>query len=293
MQIGKYHFDLEKNSYIMGILNVTPDSFSDGGVYFGKEASAEDGSSGTGSANLDRIFRRVEEMIREGASIIDIGGESSRPGHRKIRDEEEMDRVIPVIEALRHRFDIALSLDTCKYEVARAGLEAGADMINDIWGLKWDDRLAPLLAKYPDRACCLMHNRKDPDYRDFLHDFCLDMEETLQIADAAGISRDRIILDPGIGFAKDYQQNLFLLKNLEIMTRWKLPVLLGTSRKSVIGKALDLPVDQREEGTAATTVLGRMKGASVFRVHDVRTNCRALRMIDQIMNAEDGSREPR
>lgn len=293
MQIGKYHFDLEKNSYIMGILNVTPDSFSDGGVYFGKEVSAEDGSSGTGSANLDRIFRRVEEMIREGASIIDIGGESSRPGHRKIRDEEEMDRVIPVIEALRHRFDIALSLDTCKYEVARAGLEAGADMINDIWGLKWDDRLAPLLAKYPDRACCLMHNRKDPDYRDFLYDFCLDIEETLQIADAAGISRDRIILDPGIGFAKDYQQNLLLLKNLEIMTRWKLPVLLGTSRKSVIGKALDLPVDQREEGTAATTVLGRMKGASVFRVHDVRTNCRALRMIDQIMNAEDGSRETR
>ena len=138
-----------------------------------------------------------------------------------------------------------------------------------------------------------MHNRKDPDYRDFLHDFCLDMEETLQIADAAGISRDRIILDPGIGFAKDYQQNLLLLKNLEIMTRWKLPVLLGTSRKSVIGKALDLPVDQREEGTAATTVLGRMKGASVFRVHDVRTNCRALRMIDQILNAEDGSRETR
>ena len=289
MQIGKYHFNLDYKSYIMGILNVTPDSFSDGGVYFGDGTAAHGGLSGSRSANLDRIFRRVEEMIREGASIIDIGGESSRPGHKKISEQEETDRVLPVLEALRRRFDIALSLDTCKYEVARAGLEAGVDMINDIWGLKWDDRLGPLLAEYPDRACCLMHNRKDPDYRDFLHDFCIDIEETLQIADAAGISRDRIILDPGIGFAKDYQQNLLILKNLEIMTRWNLPVLLGTSRKSVIGTALDLPVDQREEGTAATTVLGRMKGASIFRVHDVRTNYRALRMTDQILGAEDES----
>ena len=239
MKIGKYEFDLLHKGYIMGILNVTPDSFSDGGKY----------------QSVDLALKQAERMIEEGAAILDIGGESTRPGHKKITDQEEIERVVPVIEAIKKNFDIAVSLDTYKYEVSKAGIAAGADMINDIWGLKWDERLAPLLAK-EDVACCLMHNRDNQEYTNFIEDFCSDMEETLAIAKKAGISK------------------------------WGLPVLLGTSRKSVIGLALNLPVDQREEGTAATTVLGRMKGASIFRVHDVKTNYRELKMIEAILEAE-------
>lgn len=269
MQIGNHEFDLTHKSYIMGILNVTPDSFSDGGSY----------------TSLDAALRQAEKMIKEGAAILDIGGESTRPGHAKITDAEEIERVAPVIEAVKKHFDIALSLDTYKYEVARAGIAAGADMINDIWGLKWDERLADLIAE-EGSACCLMHNRDESDYADFLAEFCADMEETLAIAERAGIEKDRIILDPGVGFGKTYAHNLSIMKHMEIFDRWGLPVLLGTSRKSVIGLALDLPVGEREEGTAATTVLGRMKGASIFRVHDVQANYRALKMIDAILEAE-------
>ena len=239
MKIGKYEFDLLHKGYIMGILNVTPDSFSDGGKF----------------QSVDLALKQAERMINEGAAILDIGGESTRPGHKKITDQEEIERVVPVIEAIKKNFDIAISLDTYKYEVSKAGIAAGADMINDIWGLKWDERLAPLLAK-EDVACCLMHNRDNHEYKDFIEDFCSDIEETLAIAKKAGIKE------------------------------WGLPVLLGTSRKSVIGLALDLPVDQREEGTAATTVLGRMKGASIFRVHDVKTNYREMKMIEAILEAK-------
>lgn len=268
MNLGKYQFDFEKNSYIMGILNVTPDSFSDGGSYQEK----------------DGALRQVEKMIAEGASIIDIGGESTRPGHEKISDEEEIHRVIPIIEAVREHFDIAISLDTYKYEVAKAGIATGIDLLNDIWGLKWDKRLAPLLAQH-DIACCLMHNRKEICQHDFAKHFCEDMEETLKIAKEAGIRQDKIILDPGVGFGKTYEQNLWIIKELSIMKQWNLPILLGTSRKSVIGLTLDLPVDQREEGTMATTVIGRQGGASIFRVHDVKTNYRALKMTDAILQA--------
>ena len=245
MKIGKYEFDLLHKGYIMGILNVTPDSFSDGGKY----------------QSVDLALKQAERMIEEGAAILDIGGESTRPGHKKITDQEEIERVVPVIEAVKKNFDIAVSLDTYKYEVSKAGIAAGADMINDIWGLKWDERLAPLLAK-EDVACCLMHNRDNQEYTNFIEDFCSDMEETLAIA------------------------NLSIMKHMDVFSKWGLPVLLGTSRKSVIGLALNLPVDQREEGTAATTVLGRMKGASIFRVHDVKTNYRELKMIEAILEAE-------
>ncbi len=268
MKIGSQYFDLEHKSYIMGILNVTPDSFSDGG-------SLE---------TVEDALRKTDRMIRDGASIIDVGGESTRPGHRKISEQEEIERVIPVIERIRAEFDVPISLDTYKYEVARAGITAGADMINDIWGLKWDDRLAGLVAR-EGLACCLMHNRQKPVEKDFIKEFCSDIEESLSIADQAGIGRDRIILDPGIGFGKDYGQNLRILREIEVMKRWGLPILLGTSRKSFIGIALDLPVDQREEGTLATTVLGRMHGVSVFRVHDVKKNARALRMTDAVLEA--------
>ena len=269
MKIGTYDFDLENNSYIMGILNVTPDSFSDGGKY----------------QSLDIALKQAEKMVEDGASIIDVGGESTRPGHEKITDEEEIERVVPVIEALKKRIDVAVSLDTYKYQVAKAGLLAGADMINDIWGLKWDEKMAGLIAQN-EAACCLMHNRNHAEYKDFLEEFCEDMEETLRLAKKAGISMDKILLDPGVGFGKTYEHNLSIMKHLDVFERWNLPVLLGTSRKSMIGNALSLPVDQREEGTAATTVLGRMQGVSVFRVHDVKTNIRALRMTDAILGAQ-------
>ena len=177
MKIGKYEFDLLHKGYIMGILNVTPDSFSDGGKF----------------QSVDLALKQAERMINEGAAILDIGGESTRPGHKKITDQEEIERVVPVIEAIKKNFDIAISLDTYKYEVSKAGIAAGADMINDIWGLKWDERLAPLLAK-EDVACCLMHNRDNHEYKDFIEDFCSDIEETLAIAKKAGIKEERIVL---------------------------------------------------------------------------------------------------
>ena len=268
MQIGSRHFDLAHKSYIMGILNVTPDSFSDGGSF----------------VSPDDALYRTEQMVRQGASIIDVGGESTRPGYRMISDQEEIERVIPVVERIHSEFDVALSLDTYKYEVAREGIAAGADMINDIWGLRWDDRLAGLIAR-EGVACCLMHNRKKPCSDHFFAHFCEDMEASLSIAREAGIARDKIILDPGIGFGKTYEQNLWLLRELGRMKRWGLPILLGTSRKSVIGITLDLPVGEREEATIATTVLGRRQGASLFRVHDVEKNIRALKMTDAILEA--------
>lgn len=268
MQIGSRHFDLAHKSYIMGILNVTPDSFSDGGSF----------------VSPDDALYRTEQMVRQGASIIDVGGESTRPGYRMISDQEEIERVIPVVERIHSEFDVALSLDTYKYEVAREGIAAGADMINDIWGLRWDDRLAGLIAR-EGVACCLMHNRKKPCSDHFFAHFCEDMEASLSIAREAGIATDKIILDPGIGFGKTYEQNLWLLRELGRMKRWGLPILLGTSRKSVIGITLDLPVGEREEATIATTVLGRRQGASLFRVHDVEKNIRALKMTDAILEA--------
>lgn len=192
MKIGKYEFDLLHKGYIMGILNVTPDSFSDGGKF----------------QSVDLALKQAGRMINEGAAILDIGGESTRPGHKKITDQEEIERVVPVIEAIKKNFDIAISLDTYKYEVSKAGIAAGADMINDIWGLKWDERLAPLLAK-EDVACCLMHNRDNHEYKDFIEDFCSDIEETLAIAKKAGIKEERIVLDPGVGFGKNFGTESF------------------------------------------------------------------------------------
>ena len=270
MRIGNRDFQTSGHTYVMGILNVTPDSFSDGGRW----------------NHMDDALFHAQRMIEEGADILDIGGESTRPGgYTRISDEEEISRVAPVIEALKNRFDIPISVDTYKSEVAKAAILAGADLINDIWGLKWDERLAPLLAK-EDVACCLMHNRDNHEYKDFIEDFCSDIEETLAIAKKAGIKEERIVLDPGVGFGKNFEQNLSIMKHMDVFSRWGLPVLLGTSRKSVIGLALDLPVDQREEGTAATTVLGRMKGASIFRVHDVKTNYREMKMIEAILEAK-------
>ena len=221
-------------------------------------------------------------MIEEGAAILDIGGESTRPGHKKITDQEEIERVVPVIEAVKKNFDIAVSLDTYKYEVSKAGIAAGADMINDIWGLKWDERLAPLLAK-EDVACCLMHNKSNTEYQNFLIDMLAETQECVNIAKRAGIADDKIILDPGVGFGKTYEMNLMTMDNLELFRKLGYPVLLGTSRKSIIGLALDLPVDQRVEGTLATSVIGVMKGCAFVRVHDIKENKRVIQMTEAIL----------
>ena len=266
MIIGRREFDTEHNTYIMGILNVTPDSFSDGGRF----------------DKMDAALLHAEKMIKEGADILDVGGESTRPGHVQITDEEEIARVVPVIEKLKKEFDVPISIDTYKSAVAEVAVCAGADLVNDIWGLKYDEKMADVIAKH-DVACCLMHNRNEAVYDSFLFDFMKDMKECVKIADKAGIARDKIILDPGIGFGKTYEMNLEAMNHLELFQHLGFPVLLGTSRKSMIGLALDLPVDQRVEGTIATSVIGVMKGCAFVRVHDVKENRRAVLMTEAIL----------
>lgn len=266
MRIGKKEFDTKNNTYIMGILNVTPDSFSDGGKF----------------NNLDAALYHAEEMIKEGADIIDIGGESTRPGHVVITDEEEISRVTPVVEAVKARFDAPVSIDTYKGNVAEAALQAGADLVNDIWGFKHDRKVAQLTAQY-GAACCLMHNKAEAVYENFLEDMVKDMEECVRIAREAGVADDKIILDPGVGFGKTYEMNLEAIHYVDVLHRLGFPVLLGTSRKSVIGLTLDLPADQRVEGTLVTTVMGVMKGCAFVRVHDIKENKRAIQMTKAIL----------
>ena len=250
----------------MGILNVTPDSFSDGGKF----------------NQIDAALKHVEEMIGDGADVIDIGGESTRPGYTKISDEEETGRVVPVIEAVKKEFGIPISVDTYKSGVAEAAAQAGADLINDIWGLKYDNRMAEVIAK-SGLPCCLMHNRKEPVYDSFFEDVLSDLRRSIALAKAAGIPDDRILLDGGVGFAKSREQNLEIIRRGSEIAALGYPVLLGTSRKSVIGLTLDLPADQRMEGTVATTVIGVMKGVAFVRVHDVKENYRALKMTEAIL----------
>lgn len=266
MKIGNRDFDIKNKTYIMGILNVTPDSFSDGGKY----------------NHLDAALFHAEEMLRDGADIIDIGGESTRPGHTVITDQEEISRVVPVIEAVKSRFDVPVSIDTYKGAVAEAALKAGADLVNDIWGFKHDKKVADLTAQYK-AACCLMHNRHKAVYDDFLSDLVKDMEECIKIAREAGVSDDRIILDPGVGFGKTYEMNLEAIHHVDVLHQLGFPILLGTSRKSVIGLTLDLPADQRVEGSVATTVIGVMKGCAFVRVHDIKENKRAIQMTEAIL----------
>lgn len=266
MIIGGKEFDTENQTYIMGILNVTPDSFSDGGKY----------------SRIDAALAHARQMAEDGADMIDVGGESTRPGHVQIPDEEEIERVVPVIEALKRELDIPVSIDTYKSRVARAALAAGADLVNDIWGLKYDPEMAAVIAE-SGAACCLMHNRDNTDYVRFIPEFLEDMRECIRLADKAGISRDKIILDPGVGFGKTYEMNLEIISRLEVMHELGFPILLGTSRKSVIGLTLNLPAEEREEGTLVTTVYGVQKGCVFVRVHDVRKNKRAVQMTQALM----------
>lgn len=262
MRIGNREFDTENGVYVMGILNVTPDSFSDGGRWLERDAA----------------LRQAAKMAAEGAAIIDIGGESTRPGHRPVGAEEEAARVLPVIAAVKRETGLPVSVDTYRHETARLALEAGADMVNDIWGLRYDGGEMARLIAQSGAACCLMHNRKSAEYRGFMPELLEDLRGTLDLAAAAGIARERIILDPGIGFAKSCEQNLTAMHRLDELAALGCPVLLAASRKSVIGLSLGLPVEERLEGTLATTAIGVLRGATFVRVHDVKENLRAARM---------------
>lgn len=269
MRIGKREFELKNKTYVMGILNVTPDSFSDGGRW----------------NSLDAALKHTEQMIKEGADIIDVGGESTRPGYVQISDEEETERIVPVIEQIKRNFDIPVSADTYKSRTARAAVAAGADLVNDIWGLKYDADMAGVIAE-AGTACCLMHNRsrlEENPYGNFMEDMLSDLRETVRIAKDAGISDGKMILDPGVGFGKTYENNLEAVRCLKRLRELGYPVLLGTSRKSVIGITLDLPVTERLEGTLVTTVFAVLNGCAFVRVHDVKENVRAVRMAEAVL----------
>ena len=265
MRIGNKEFDVNNKTYIMGILNVTPDSFSDGGSFY----------------DVDSAMQHAGDMIEKGAHILDIGGESTRPGHTQISEEEEIARIVPIIKAIKATYDIPVSVDTYKSKVAEAAILAGADLINDIWGLKYDGTMAEVIARY-DKPCCIMHNRRDTDYQNFMEDVLADLRESVDLAKQAGIADDQIILDPGVGFAKTYEQNLEVIARLDELKELGYPILLGTSRKSVIGLTLDLPVEERLEGTLVTTVMAVEQGCAFVRVHDVLENARTIQMAEVI-----------
>ncbi len=264
MIIGNREF--KDRTYIMGILNVTPDSFSDGGKF----------------NSLDKALKHAERMINEGADIIDVGGESTRPGHIQITDDEEIQRVVPVIEKIKAEFDIPVSIDTYKSKVAHSAIEVGADLLNDIWGFKYDNKIAELAAQY-NLPCCLMHNREKAEYSDFLKDVLSDLKESISIAKSAGVTDDKILIDPGVGFGKTFEQNLEITNKTELLHSLGYPILYASSRKSMIGNALDLPADERLEGTLATTVLAVLKDCLFVRVHDIKENKRVITMTEKIL----------
>ena len=230
---------------------------------------------------MDSAMQHAGDMIEKGAHILDIGGESTRPGHTQISEEEEIARIVPIIKAIKATYDIPVSVDTYKSKVAEAAILAGADLINDIWGLKYDGTMAEVIARY-DKPCCIMHNRRDTDYQNFMEDVLADLRESVDLAKQAGIADDQIILDPGVGFAKTYEQNLEVIARLDELKELGYPILLGTSRKSVIGLTLDLPVEERLEGTLVTTVMAVEQGCAFVRVHDVLENARTIQMAEVI-----------
>lgn len=257
------NIDLNGKTLVMGILNITPDSFSDGGKY----------------SYLENAVAHARKMIDEGADIIDVGGESTRPGHTQISVEEEIARVVPVIKAIKAEMDTIISIDTYKSEVAEAAITAGADIINDIWGAKYDPAIAVVAAKH-QVPLILMHNRNDTSYTNFWNEVKSDIEKSIHIAIEAGVKKEQIWLDPGIGFGKNTSQNIEMMQLLGEFVALGYPVLLGTSRKSLIGKVLDLPVNERLEGSLASVCYGASKGCGVVRVHDVKETVRALKMMD-------------
>ena len=283
MIIGNKIFN-HGHTYIMGILNVTPDSFSDGGRF----------------NSLDKALKHAEEMIAEGADVIDIGGESTRPGYTHISVTEEIERTAPIIEAVTEAFDVPVSIDTYKPAVAEQAVKSGAALINDIWGLKGEDLMVPvsgmadIIKKY-GVSCCIMHNRvlteelqeKERQANTFISDVIIrELNESLEIAYRAGIDKERILLDPGVGFGKTYEGNVNTIKELEkICSAFELPMLLGTSKKSVIGLTLGLDKNERLEGTLATTARAVDAGCMFVRVHDVKENARFIKMYETVARA--------
>ena len=269
MRIGNKEYKLGERTYIMGILNVTPDSFSDGGKF----------------NEIEAAVRQAKKLVEDGADIIDVGGESTRPGAEYVTEEEEIKRVVPIIKAIKKELDVTISIDTYKSKTAEEAIKVGADIINDIWGAKYDKNMAKVAAKY-NVPIILMHNREDKPYENLMEDVINDLQESIDIALEAGVKKENIILDPGIGFAKTCEENLMVMNKCEVIRAMGYPVLLGTSRKSMIGLTLNLPVNERVEGTLATTVMGIMKGMEFIRVHDILENKRVAVMTDTILKAK-------
>ncbi|MCL4425485.1 MAG: dihydropteroate synthase [Firmicutes bacterium] len=254
-----------RRTLIMGILNVTPDSFSDGGRW----------------TDIDAALDHAQRMIEDGADIIDVGGESTRPGHIPVSLDEELRRVLPVVERLASSVEVPISVDTSKAQVARRALEAGAHIINDVWGLHADPEMAEVAARFA-APVIIMHNKDKPLYRSLMAEISLYFKETVSLAEKAGVKREKIILDPGLGFAKNAEHNLEVTRRLRELAGLGFPILIGPSRKNTIGKVLNMPVDQRVEGTAAMVAAGIINGADIIRVHDVKEMTRVARMTDAI-----------
>jgi dihydropteroate synthase len=273
IKIGKRMFGFGKRTYIMGVLNITPDSFSDGGKYL----------------KLEQAVEQAKRLWEEGADIIDVGGESTRPGARPISVQEEKKRVLPVIERLTRDNKYLISIDTTKAEVAEAALSSGAQMVNDISGLRFDPRLAKIVAKFKV-PLCIMHIKgkprkmqENPVYSDLMSEIINYLAEGLEIAKKNGILPEKIMIDPGIGFGKTLDHNLEILRHLQTLKGLGRPIMIGTSRKSFIGKTLGLPVEERGAGTAASVAIAIMNGADFIRVHDVRQMARVAKMTDAII----------
>jgi len=276
LKCRRFSLELGPKTLIMGILNVTPDSFYDGGFH----------------NKLDNAIAQAEKMAEEGADIIDVGGESTRPGSETITVEEELNRILPVVKNLVKTLNIPISVDTYKDEVARQALEEGADIINDISGFKFDDKIIKVISKYDDVPVVVMHTydrpktmQNNPIYLSLIEDIKDSLEKSIKLGVEGGIKRDRFIIDPGIGFGKTVNDNIIILKRLSEFKTLKRPILLGTSRKSFIQKILDLTVDESLEGTLATVVVSILNGANIIRVHDVKEAKRVTQIADAIKNA--------
>ena len=284
-RIGSRDFAWGERTYVIGIVNVTPDSFSGDGLL-----TSHSGRGAGAPTTAELAVAHARAMVEEGADVLDVGGESTRPGHQEVAEANEVERVVPVVAAIRAALpDIPISIDTTKATVARAALDAGANLINDVWGVAPRTDLVDLAA---DRQVpiVLMHNRAEPRYSDLMAEVLADLEGAIERALAAGVPIENVIIDPGFGFGKTPVQNLRLLRELPRLRELGHPVLLGTSRKSTLGRVLDLPPEERLEATLVTTALGIAGGADMLRVHDVRANVRAARMADTIVHGNADAR---
>jgi dihydropteroate synthase len=304
LQIGNHTFHWGSRTYVMGILNITPDSFSGDGLIpslpLALSGALAETKRGEGRGEGEkRALAQAKEFLSNGADILDVGGESTRPGSQPVNADEELERVIPVIEAIKKEFpDTLISIDTYKAKVAEQAFQAGAQILNDVWGLRTDPELASVAAAFRVPVI-LMHNRSNPasvevrqqlgnayigsNYENLIEDVKRELLVSVELARKAGIEDSHIILDPGIGFGKTREHNLELINRLDEIRALGFPILLGTSRKSFIGFTLDLPPDQRVEGTAATIAVGITRGADIIRVHDVREMARVAKMTDAIV----------